>query len=180
MTLAHWLWATGATLLLAAACHHDAPPSDPARAGDTPTKTLVVPQPSADPGETSEPEDAQAATPERATRSYVTASGLRIEELRTGSGAIAEAGRRVRLHYVGTLTDGTVFDSSRARNEPMEIDIGKGHLIKGFEEGVLGMRVGDVRRLTIPPDLGYGDRRVGDKIPANSILVFEVELLEVR
>ncbi|MCE7893505.1 MAG: FKBP-type peptidyl-prolyl cis-trans isomerase [Myxococcales bacterium] len=92
---------------------------------------------------------------------------------------MAEPGKRVRLHYVGTLEDGTVFDSTRERGTPFEAELGKGHLIKGFEEGVAGMKVGGVRRLTIPPELGYGERAMA-KIPANATLIFEVELLEVR
>ena len=110
----------------------------------------------------------------------ITASGLGIEELRPGTGALAEPGRRVKLHYVGMLQDGNVFDSSRARDAPMTVEVGKGYLIKGFDEGVSGMRVGGMRRLTIPPELGYGDRGVGSQIPPGSTLIFEVELLEVE
>lgn len=134
--------------------------------------TLVVPEPSA------APVQAEAPAPER-TPSQVSPSGLRVEELRAGSGEAAEPGKRVRVHYVGTLEDGTVFDSTRERGTPFEVELGKGHLIKGFEEGVAGMRVGGVRRLTIPPELGYGQRPVA-KIPAGATLVFEVELLEVH
>lgn len=106
-------------------------------------------------------------------------SGLGIEEMKRGSGEVAAPGRKVSVHYRGTLTDGTVFDSSRERNSPFVFDLGKGHVIKGFEEGVTGMRVGEVRRLTIPPDLGYGSGSPG-KIPANATLIFEIELLEVK
>ncbi|MCK6537891.1 MAG: FKBP-type peptidyl-prolyl cis-trans isomerase [Polyangiaceae bacterium] len=85
---------------------------------------------------------------------------------------------RVRLHYVGTLEDGSVFDSSRQRGTPFEAQLGQGQLIKGFEEGIAGMRVGGLRRLIIPPELGYGERGTGN-IPPGSILIFEVELLLV-
>jgi FKBP-type peptidyl-prolyl cis-trans isomerase len=158
--------------VLGAACHHDAPPNDASR----PRTTVIVPSPSAEPGEGS----SDAAPPERSARDVVTPSGLRVQELREGSGAMAEPGRRVRLHYVGTLEDGSVFDSSRARNQPFDVELGRGQLIKGFEEGVSGMRVGGLRRLVIPPELGYGDRGAGSKVPPNATLVFEVELLEVR
>jgi peptidylprolyl isomerase len=106
-------------------------------------------------------------------------SGLRYVELEIGRGETAAPGRRVVVHYVGTLSDDTVFDSSRERNQPFEAELGKGHLIRGFEEGISGMRVGGKRRLLVPPELGYGERSVG-KIPANSLLIFEVELLDVR
>jgi len=109
----------------------------------------------------------------------VTESGLVIEDLVVGTGSEVTPGARVRMHYVGRLRDGTVFDSSRERNTPMEVEVGKGYLIKGFEEGVMGMRVGGKRRLVIPPQLGYGERNVGGKIPANATLEFEVEVLEI-
>jgi FKBP-type peptidyl-prolyl cis-trans isomerase FkpA len=109
-----------------------------------------------------------------------TASGLIIEELAVGSGTVAEAGNRVSVHYTGWLTDGTKFDSSLDRNQPFEFRLGAGQVIRGWDEGVAGMQVGGKRKLTIPPQLGYGERGAGGVIPPNAVLVFEVELLGVR
>ena len=108
-----------------------------------------------------------------------TASGLIYEELVVGSGAEAAAGQHVTVHYTGWLTDGTKFDSSKDRNDPFDFDLGAGHVIKGWDEGVAGMKVGGKRKLTIPPSLGYGARGAGGVIPPNATLVFEVELLDV-
>jgi FKBP-type peptidyl-prolyl cis-trans isomerase FkpA len=108
-----------------------------------------------------------------------TASGLVIEELTVGSGALAAAGQRVTVHYTGWLTDGTKFDSSKDRSEPFVFPLGGRRVIAGWDEGVQGMRVGGVRKLTIPPALGYGARGAGGVIPPNATLVFEVELLGV-
>ena len=96
-----------------------------------------------------------------------------------GTGAEAVAGKKVSVHYVGTLTNGTKFDSSRDRNQPFEFTLGAGEVIKGWDQGVAGMKVGGKRKLVIPSDLGYGAQENG-KIPANSTLVFEVELLDVK
>jgi FKBP-type peptidyl-prolyl cis-trans isomerase FkpA len=106
-----------------------------------------------------------------------TASGLQYDDLRVGQGAVARFGSDVVVHYTGWLTDGTKFDSSRDRNEPFGFALGQGNVIAGWEEGVAGMRVGGLRKLTIPPALGYGEWGAGDVIPPNSTLVFEVELL---
>jgi FKBP-type peptidyl-prolyl cis-trans isomerase FkpA len=111
--------------------------------------------------------------------STTTATGLVIEELTVGTGAAASAGRSVTVHYTGWLTDGTKFDSSKDRGDPFVFPLGARHVIAGWDEGVQGMRVGGVRKLTIPPALGYGARGAGGVIPPNATLVFEVELLGV-
>ena len=112
--------------------------------------------------------------------STTTASGLQFEELAVGSGNTATAGQKVSVHYTGWLTNGTKFDSSKDRGEPFVFPLGKGHVIKGWDEGVAGMKVGGKRKLTIPPQLGYGARGAGGVIPPNATLVFEVELLDVK
>ena len=108
-----------------------------------------------------------------------TPSGLTIEDLTVGSGAAASAGQKVKVHYTGWLTNGTKFDSSKDRGDPFEFPLGGGRVIKGWDEGVQGMKVGGKRKLTIPPGLGYGARGAGGVIPPDATLVFEVELLGV-
>ncbi len=108
-----------------------------------------------------------------------TASGLIIEDRVTGTGAEAQKGQSVVVHYTGWLTDGTKFDSSKDRDDPFNFDLGRGQVIRGWDEGVAGMKVGGTRKLTIPADLGYGARGAGGVIPPNATLVFEVELLDV-
>lgn len=109
-----------------------------------------------------------------------TASGLRYEDLTEGTGTAAEAGKSVEVHYTGWLTDGTKFDSSKDRGKPFSFALGAGRVIKGWDEGVAGMKVGGSRKLYIPPALGYGARGAGGVIPPNAELIFEVELLGVR
>ena len=106
-------------------------------------------------------------------------SDLVIEDLKAGTGTEAVAGKNVTVHYVGTLTDGKKFDSSRDRGEGFTFRLGAGQVIQGWDKGVAGMKIGGLRKLTIPADLGYGARGFPPVIPPNSTLVFEVELLSV-
>jgi FKBP-type peptidyl-prolyl cis-trans isomerase FkpA len=108
-----------------------------------------------------------------------TPSGLEIEDITVGNGDAAAAGHHVTVHYTGWLTDGQKFDSSKDRGDPFDFPLGGRRVIAGWDEGVQGMRVGGVRKLTIPPELGYGARGAGGVIPPNATLVFEVELLEI-
>ena len=109
-----------------------------------------------------------------------TASGLQYEDTLVGTGATATKGQSVTVHYTGWLTDGKKFDSSVDRNEPFDFQLGAGQVIKGWDEGVAGMKIGGKRKLTIPPALGYGDRGAGGVIPGGATLVFEVELLKIK
>jgi FKBP-type peptidyl-prolyl cis-trans isomerase len=109
-----------------------------------------------------------------------TKSGLKYIELKEGTGDAAKAGDTVQVHYTGWLKDGTKFDSSLDRKEPFEFPLGKGRVIKGWDEGVAGMKPGGKRKLIIPPELGYGKRGAGNKIPPDAELTFEVELLKIK
>ena len=108
-----------------------------------------------------------------------TASGLEYTDTVVGTGESPQKGKRVSVHYTGRLADGKKFDSSVDRGEPFQFVIGVGQVIKGWDEGVMGMKVGGKRTLTIPANLGYGERGAGSAIPPNSTLVFDVELLGV-
>lgn len=105
---------------------------------------------------------------------------LQIEDLVVGEGEEAKEGDRVTVNYLGTLTDGTKFDSSYDRNEPFSFTLGAGEVIKGWDLGVSGMKIGGKRKLTIPSDLAYGESGAGSTIPPNAALIFEVELLKVE
>jgi peptidylprolyl isomerase len=113
-------------------------------------------------------------------KAMTTESGLRYEDITVGTGQSPQSGQDVTVHYTGTLVDGTKFDSSLDRGQPFTFKIGVGQVIKGWDEGVMTMKVGGKRKLVIPPQLGYGARRMGDKIPPNSTLVFEIELISVK
>ena len=116
--------------------------------------------------------------------STTTPSGLIINETLVGKGATASAGQHVSVHYTGWLffggEKGKKFDSSKDRGDPFDFPLGAGHVIKGWDEGVQGMKVGGSRTLTIPPELGYGARGAGGAIPPNATLIFDVELLGVK
>lgn len=105
---------------------------------------------------------------------------LQIEDIKVGTGAEAQAGKNVTVHYVGTLTNGQKFDSSRDRGKGFGFRLGAGQVIQGWDQGVAGMKIGGVRKLTVPPELAYGAGGFPPVIPPNSTLIFEVELLEVK
>jgi FKBP-type peptidyl-prolyl cis-trans isomerase len=106
--------------------------------------------------------------------------GLEYWDIKEGSGAVAKSGQSVTVHYTGWLTNGKKFDSSVDRGKPFTFDLGSGQVIKGWDEGVAGMKVGGKRQLRIPPDLAYGDRGAGSAVPPNATLIFDVELLSVK
>lgn len=105
---------------------------------------------------------------------------LKIDDLKVGTGREVKSGDTVVIHYLGTLEDGTKFDSSYDRKEPFETQIGVGYVIKGWDQGVPGMKIGGKRKLTIPSELGYGSRGSGSVIPPFSTLIFEVELVDIK
>ncbi len=106
-------------------------------------------------------------------------NGLKIEDITVGTGDEAQASRKVTVNYSGTLTDGTQFDSSYGK-APFTFNLGAGQVIKGWDQGVVGMKIGGKRKLTIPAELGYGASGAGNVIPPNATLIFEVELLQVE
>ncbi len=108
-----------------------------------------------------------------------TSTNLQVVDLTLGNGQEAKMGDLVSIEYTGMLKDGTVFDSSRARGKPFQFRLGASQVIKGFERGIVGMKPGGVRRLTIPPDLGYGKKGAPPSIPPNATLIFEMELVSV-
>ena len=122
------------------------------------------------------------APPEISKKDESGAGGLKIEVLKEGSGLGAKAGDTVAVHYTGTLTDGKKFDSSldRAAAAPFSFKLGAGLVIKGWDQGLLGMKVGEKRKLIIPSDLAYGERGAGGVIPPNATLIFEVEMLKIN
>lgn len=131
----------------------------------------------AQPSVTAKPAEAPAKPADPAPP---TNEKLGVKDVVVGKGAEAKAGDSVKVHYVGTLVDGTEFDSSKKANKPFDFDLGAGRVIKGWDQGVAGMKVGGKRKLTIPPSLGYGARGAPPVIPPNATLLFDVELLEVK
>ncbi len=142
---------------------------------DIPNPTLFAMAP-----ETSVADASALGGPMEAVKPQITASGLQITDLVEGTGDVASSGQTVEVHYRGTLEDGTQFDASYDRDQPFEFPLGAGRVIKGWDEGVQGMKVGGKRKLVIPPDLGYGSRGAGRVIPPNATLIFEVELLDIK
>ena len=108
------------------------------------------------------------------------AKGLQIEVLKEGTGTGTKTGDTVSVHYTGTLTDGKKFDSSLDRGQPFSFKLGAGLVIKGWDQGLVGMKVGEKRKLTIPPDFAYGDAGAGGVIPPGATLIFEVEMLKIN
>ena len=123
---------------------------------------------------------ALVAPPMPAMPQAAGATTLGIKDVTVGSGTAVKTGDKVKVHYVGTLTDGTEFDQSRKRGQPFSFEVGKGVVIKGWDQGLVGMKVGGKRKLTIPPDLAYGDRGVPGTIPPKSTLLFDIELLAIE
>ena len=134
--------------------------------------------PTATPFATIEPSGSPVAT--SSAKIKTMQDGLQIQDEVVGTGTEAITGKKVTVNYVGTLTDGTKFDSSYDRNQPFSFNLGAGEVIKGWDEGVSGMKVGGKRKLTIPSSLGYGDAGVPGAIPGGATLIFEVELLKVE
>ena len=172
--------AVGALVILAAGCSQsEAPKQDqqPAAAATPQAATATAPATNAtQPAAPAPGPSSSVATP----RPSAPSGELQIEDKTVGTGDEAVAGKNVTVHYTGWLTDGTKFDSSKDHGQPFTFQLGAGQVIKGWDQGVLGMKVGGTRKLTIPPSLGYGANGAGGTIPPNATLVFEVELLGVN
>lgn len=128
----------------------------------------------------SEPKKTETTQVSEATQNQANQGGeLKIEDTQEGTGEVAKAGDKLVMHYTGTLSDGTKFDSSLDRGQPFEFTLGAGDVIQGWDQGIVGMKVGGKRKLTVPPELGYGATGQGS-IPPNATLIFDVELLEIK
>lgn len=128
----------------------------------------------------SEPKKTETTQVSEATQNQANQGGeLKIEDTQEGTGEVAKAGDKLAMHYTGTLSDGTKFDSSLDRGQPFEFTLGAGDVIQGWDQGIVGMKVGGKRKLTVPPELGYGATGQGS-IPPNATLIFDVELLEIK
>ncbi|HVM63141.1 MAG TPA: FKBP-type peptidyl-prolyl cis-trans isomerase [Verrucomicrobiae bacterium] len=125
-------------------------------------------------------QDQSSGASQPAAPAVAPVTDLKIEDTKVGTGDTAATGKSVTVHYTGWLTNGTKFDSSKDRGQPFTFQLGAGQVIRGWDQGVVGMKVGGVRRLTIPPSLAYGESGAGGVIPPNATLVFEVELLGVN
>jgi FKBP-type peptidyl-prolyl cis-trans isomerase len=164
-----WLSLAAAVVVAAAGCNES---------GTSDSAPSTTPSASATTGEPARAEaPAATATP---GAEVAMKNGLKYQDLKVGEGALAEPGMTATVHYTGWLTDGTKFDSSVDRGQPFQFRLGAGNVIRGWDEGVRGMRVGGKRKLTIPPDLGYGAAGAGGVIPPNATLVFDVDLLDVK
>jgi FKBP-type peptidyl-prolyl cis-trans isomerase FkpA len=176
------LWLSAGIILVAClsiiACTSQptAPPQGSAQPGQAQPDQAQPSQ--AQPGE-GQP-SAQPAQPATASTGGAPVTKLEIKDVKVGNGAVAKSGDSVTVDYTGWLTDGTKFDSSVDRKQPFTFALGAGQVIPGWDQGVAGMKVGGVRKLTIPPDLGYGAQGAGGVIPPNATLIFEVKLLAVK
>ena len=182
-------WFVVATVVLAlAGCKGDdkkdaapaAKPATPSAEKTAQPATQPAAQPAAQPAQAPAAQPAATPTPPTGGTLVTTPSGLKYEELKVGDGATPQQGQTVVVHYTGWLTNGTKFDSSVDRGQPFKFVLGRGMVIKGWDEGLSTMKIGGKRKLTIPPELGYGARGAGGVIPPNATLVFDVELLGVQ
>lgn len=176
-----YLAALGAAIILSG-CAKPAADTMTTAAADATTATVEAPAQTTAPAETTAAETTGATvdTFSMPANPQTSASGLQYTVDQPGTGPQPQPGQLVSVHYTGWLTDGTKFDSSRDRGEPIEFPLGQGRVIKGWDEGVGAMKVGEKRTLVIPPDLGYGPRGAGGVIPPNATLVFKVELVGVK
>ena len=158
-----------AALVLVVACGNDE---------DEEVTPAVTPVPAVTPASTTAPD--AGGPPPVSAQPTVTASGLQIIEVEVGTGDEAQQGQTVSVHYTGWLADGTKFDSSLDRGQPLPFVLGVGEMIPGFDEGVAGMKVGGTRRLILPPDLAYGPQGRPPVIPPNAELTFDIQLVSVQ
>lgn len=169
-------------LLITAACADNTPPPAQPANNTTPTNSATAPTPAATPATGTTPVPGTSPAPGNAAdagKTITTPSGLQYIDIQEGTGASPQEGQIVSVHYTGTLTDGTKFDSSVDRGQPLNFPLGVGRVIKGWDEGILSMKVGGKRKLIIPPQLGYGAGGRG-KIPPNATLLFDVELVGIQ